>query len=190
MIGCIDIGHTGISPGLDPGAVGSTGLKEADVVLKVGNFLREYLLNKFGVKTFLTRESDDGSIDELWTRVAMAEENGADFLISLHCNAHDNPAANGFEIWTWIGQDESDELAEYIFYALEVSFPNLNGRSDTSDGDSDKEAKFGVLRGEMPSVLVEMAFITNPQEEELLASEDGQRKFAEAIGNGIMSWIG
>lgn len=190
MIGCIDIGHTGVAPGLDPGAVGPSGTKEADVVLKVGKFLREYLFNNFGIKSFLTRENDDGSIDELWTRVAMAEENGADFLVSLHCNAHDNPAANGYEVWTWIVQDESDELAEYIFSALEFNFPDLNGRSDTSDGDSDKEAKFGVLRGEIPSVLVELAFITNPNEEALLNSEAGQLKFAEAIGSGIKSWIG
>ena len=185
----IDPGHTGTSPGLDPGAMGHGGTAEADVVLKVSNYLRDFLSTR-GIESMLSREADDGSIDELWTRVAKAEEYGVDIFISLHCNAHDNFQAHGYEIWTWPGQDESDSLADSIFSAIEAFFPALNGRVDTSDGDVDKEAKFGVLRGDMPSVLVELAFITNPTEEALLASEDGQKKFAEAIGNGILAWIG
>ena len=183
----VDPGHTGILPGLDPGAVGPSGIKEADIVLKVSNFLREFLFLN-GIESMLSRETDDGSVDELWTRVKMAENYGADILVSIHCNAFSDPEANGYEVWTWPGQDESDFLADCVFEAVEAFFPDLDGRVDTSDGDVDKEAKFGVLRGDMPSVLVELAFITNPAEESLLASAEGQKKFAEAIGNGIMSW--
>lgn len=176
----IDPGHTGILPGLDPGAVGHGGTAEADVVLKVANYLREFLFLN-GIESMLSRETDDGSVDELWTRVKMAENYGADILVSIHCNAFSDPEANGYEVWTWPGCDT--ELANFVLDSIKYSFPNLTNRGR-------KEAKFGVLRGEMPSVLVELAFITNPSEESLLNSEAGQKKFAEAIASGIKSWIG
>lgn len=174
---CIDIGHTGICAGCDPGAVGHAGTKEADIVLKVGKLIKEKLSNECNV--MLTRETDDLSIDELWTRVKMAEDFSADLFISLHCNAAESMQAHGYEVFIYTGDTASVPLAQFVYSSIEKAFPEMDGRGI-------KEARFGVLNGEFPSILVEMAFITNVNEEAILASAEGQEQFAEAIARGIL----
>lgn len=176
----LDIGHTGIAPGFDPGAVGHGGTKEAEIVLKVGKKLKEKL-SEFNV--LLTREQDDASIDELWTRVKMAEDFSADLFISLHCNAAEAMQAHGFEAWIYPEDKVSVPLAEKVLEAFESKFPAMTNRGL-------KEARFGVLKGEFPSVLIELAFITNPVEEAFLASDAEQENMAQAIAEGIKEWIG
>lgn len=175
----IDIGHTGSCAGCDPGAIGHGGTKEADIVLKVGKKLRDYLQDSFNI--LLTRETDDPSIDELWTRVKKAEDFSADLFVSLHCNAHTTMQAHGYEVWMYPNDVASFDLAECVYESFGNYFPDMEGRGV-------KEAAFGVLKGEFPSILIELAFITNPTEEALLNSEFEQNRMAEAIGRGIIKW--
>jgi hypothetical protein len=68
--------------------------------------------------------------------------------------------------------------------------PNVPVRKDLPDGDSDKEANFYVLRKtDMPAVLVELAFISNPQEEKLLASTEFQDAAAGSIAAAVKSYF-
>jgi N-acetylmuramoyl-L-alanine amidase len=68
-------------------------------------------------------------------------------------------------------------------------FPTLPVRGDWSDGDVDKEAGLYVLNNtDAPAVLVELAFISNPKEEAILASDEGKRMFAAAIARGVTDW--
>ena len=120
----------------------------------------------------------------------MAQEWGADILVSVHCNSFSDPEAHGTEIWTTRGQDESDRLATAIFDEIRNNFPQLWARTDTSDGDDDKEAGFAVLKGGMPSTLVELAFISNPEEELMLSNPTYQKLFGYAIATGIQRYAG
>lgn len=180
----LDPGHTGQS---DPGAVGHGGTTEAVVNLAVAQKLRDILVGQ-GHEVKLSREGPDDSVDDLYIRVAMAEEFAADCFISIHCNAFSDYRAHGFEIWTLRGQDESDVLADFIAISVQAQMPMLHIRADYSDGDVDKEAGFAVLKGNMPSVLIELAFISNPVEEGILADPFQQQRFAEAIADGIVNW--
>ena len=97
--------------------------------------------------------------------------------------------ANGFEIYTTPGRDHSDQLATAIFEAWSRMFPHQRRRTDTSDGDPDKEANYLVLREcRVPAVLVEMAFISNPQEEAFLRSAANHDAMAAAVADGIEAW--
>ena len=180
----IDPGHGG----QDPGAVGLTGVREKDVTLVVSLKLAD-ILQSAGAEVRLTREDD--SEPSLAGRVAISNAFGSAVFISLHANAFSNPAAEGLEVWTSRGQTESDPLAESIANALQAAFPDMVFRSDISDGDQDKESNFYVLRWtDAPAVLVEMGFITNPTEEELLASADYQARVARAIAEGLAGHLG
>jgi N-acetylmuramoyl-L-alanine amidase len=90
----IDAGHGG----KDPGALGKRS-KEKDIALaialKTGNYIKKYLPD---VKVIFTR-SDDRFIP-LHQRADIANKNSADFFISIHCNANNNPAASGSETYT------------------------------------------------------------------------------------------
>lgn len=185
----IDPGHGGY----DSGAVGSSGLREKDINLPVALKLAA-ILRSAGVEIRLTRETDTvpwTAKTDLAERVRIANEWGADIFISVHANAATSPLAKGMEVWTTVGQTAADPIAESIANALISGFPELVFRSDLSDGDKDKEANFYVLRWtNAPAVLVELAFISNPQEEELLRSPDYQDKATWAIAKGITDYLG
>lgn len=184
----IDPGHGGP----DSGAVGPSGLKEKDVNLAVTKRLAEYLSPVAEVK--LTRTDDrrlgaDENAD-LQARVAIAEQFRADIFISIHCNSGAS-TANGMEAFTTPGQGSADPIAEEIIRAWEKEFPGMKVRKDLTDGDSDKEAKFYVIRNTtMPAVLVELAFISNPAEEKLLRDPTWQDRAARAIAQGIANYTG
>lgn len=185
----IDPGHGGP----DSGAVGPSGLKEKDVVLPVALALAK-ILRSAGAEVKLTRETDDvpGTPEtDLAERVRISNDWPAAVFISIHANAFTSPQAKGMEVWTSRGQTAADPIAESIANALQAAFPDLVFRSDLSDGDQDKEANFYVLRWtDAPAVLVELAFITNPDEEALLIRPDFQAKAARAIAEGLAATLG
>ena len=183
---CLDPGHDGV---VDPGAVGQGGTMESDVALAVCQYAKAFL-EANGHEVMLTRSAPDADVNELYVRTAMAQEWGAELFVSIHCNAFSDPDAHGFEVWTTRGQDDSDALATALFETIESNFPQLSGRKDTSDGDVDKEAGFAVLKGGMPSALVELAFISNPEEELILRDPDYQKLFGLAISTGIQRYAG
>lgn len=185
-----DPGHGG----RDPGAIGPNGLQEKTVNLAVAKKLSEYLSSAFEVK--LTRDTDIhlGATQkaDLQARTDKANSWKADAFVSIHCNSSENKAAHGCEVYTTRGNTAADALAESIIKALEAEFSaEMFFRKDYSDGDADKEAGFAVLtQTNMPAVLVELAFISNPLEEALLGKVDYQARAAKAIALGIANYFG
>ena len=180
MIICLDPGHGGPAA---PGAIGPTGLREADVALQIAKYVRRGLLDS-GHEVVCTRSSDVGVslVDRCW----IASNAFADLLLSIHCNAFSNPSAHGAETWTSRGQTAADPIAERLFTSIAESFPRLTMRFDKSDGDYDKEAGFVVLtQSTMAAVLVEVAFISNPLEERWLRDIGWRMRMAGALVSGI-----
>lgn len=169
--------------GVDPGAVGVNGLQEADVTRSIGDFLNQEL-QSLGYDTVVCQKD---SLADICTE---ANDWQADLFVSIHCNAANNRQAYGSEIWTYYGESLSDKAATEIMNSLSYSFPDFYIRSDFSDGDVDKEANFYVLKNTaMPAVLLEVAFISNPYEEQFLASKANQQYIAIAIADGISNFF-
>lgn len=185
----IDPGHG--AP--DPGARGRIA-NEADINLDVAIELSKILSN-MGIVAPLTRSGpkrihrDNRNVD-LSSRSGMANRLKADAFISIHCNGAVSPEANGFEIYTTPGQNRSDSLATAIFESWQKTFPSQRKRTDYKDNDPDKEANLKVLReAYCPAVLVELGFITNPQEERFLIDRHNQHVMALAIAAGIENFL-
>ena len=171
----LDPGHGG----KDPGAIGPSGLHEAAVALDVAERTMRFL-TAAGHEVFLSRTQNSVTL-ELGERAQMANQWGADLFISIHCNAAENPNAEGFEVWTTKGQTEADKVAQAVFASFGRAFPAATGRKDLSDGDNDKEAQFAVLRlTKAPAILVETGFIMHPQTETAAAG---------AIAGGVTHWL-
>ena len=187
----IDPGHYG----WDSGAVGPAGTYERDITMAVARQVVT-LLQQAGQDVRLAREPGqlkvvDSLNNDLYTRVVQANQWPADIFVSIHCNAFTDPSAHGMEVYTTPGQGPSDQLATAVIEEMAAEFPELTLRADQSDGDRDKESNFYVIRKtSMPAILVEMAFISNPTEEQLLVSPSGQYRFAQAIARGILKYIG
>lgn len=172
----IDPGHGGS----DPGAVGPNGLKEAHVNLAVALKLAK-MLQKAGLEVKLTRTSDTSL--ELKPRCDMANAWKADYFISIHCNAAANAQAQGTETYCLQLGGKGEILAK----AVQAELVAATGRANRGV----KTANYYVLRKtKMPAVLVELAFISNAEEERLLGNPDYQEKCATAIARGIGKVIG
>lgn len=175
----IDAGHGGS----DSGAVGPTGLTEKEVALAVA-LQTEKILKKQGVKVVMTRRTDidvaspgASNVGELQARVSKIPAQ-ANLFISIHCNAFSNPKSNGMETYYYGGSKEGQRLAKLLNEEL-AKFGGLNNRGV-------KAANFYVIkRSSCPASLIELAFITNPEEEKLLADEKYQKKIAGAIANAV-----
>lgn len=208
----IDPGHGGE----EDGAVGSSGLKEKDLVLDLSQRLRD-LLQRGGLSVILTRDSDQ-SLD-LPLRTALANHMRADLFISIHANFSGRSAARGAETYflSWDGEDEeADSLArregglpalpggtpsERIDLVLwEMAQAEHLGRSsrlaEHIQGEMNalagipsrgvKQAPFRVLVGAaMPAVLVEVGFLSNAEEEALLAGSDYRDRVAAALAAAV-----
>ena len=130
----------------------------------------------------------------LRTRVNRANHLAAQYpnhqclLISVHANAG---GGKGFEVYTSRGQTTSDTIADHIAHAFTQVFPNKPLRSDYSDGDSDKERGFYMLRKtRMAAVLTENFFMDNESECCLiLMSPIGRQKIIDYHVKGILEWV-
>jgi len=190
-LACIDYGHGGY----DSGALGINGTQEKNINMSVGFKVANYLKSA-GIDVCFTRDSDKVSwpsnlSQDLVKRMQIANGYNPDVFVSLHCNSCNNSTARGFEIFTTPGQNYSDILATKIHSKVKATFPNLIYREDLSDGDPDKEAKFYVIKyAKCPATLIEMLFISNPEEEKMLNDPEFQDKMAFAIAQGIGDFLG
>lgn len=163
----IDVGHGG----KDVGNI-SNGLTEKDLLLDIAQKLKSIDQNP-NLEIILTRNSDKAI--SLKQRTALINSLDADLMLSLHLNAHSKPEKSGMEIFTspknkmFTG---SNEMAAHLKRSLSTDYAVAEI----------KNANFMVLRDtDCPAVLLEMGFMTNPKERELLNSEKGREKLAAAI---------
>ncbi|MBD3886279.1 N-acetylmuramoyl-L-alanine amidase [Phormidium tenue FACHB-886] len=182
---CIDPGHGGN----DSGASGPTGVREKDVTLAVALHLQTLLLPR-GARVVLTRTADTSvaapnasDYEELSARADIANQANANFFLSIHCNSYEQATAHGVETYCYPGSTRGYQLANTV----QKQLVTLLG---TNEDRGVKEAKFAVLNyTDMPAILVELAFISNPTQEYMLADLDKQKSFAEAILAGIEDYI-
>lgn len=176
----LDAGHGGS----DSGAIGPNGLKEKDVTFAVTNKVKA-ILNRSGAKVVMTRASDRdvygvnaSDSQELQARVDAGRRSGAELFLSIHANSFTKPAAHGTATYYYAKTARDGMLAK----ALQKGMVEAGGRYDRGT----VEANFYVVkRSNMPAALVELAFISNPEEERLLGSDDFQQKLAEGICKGL-----
>lgn len=172
----IDPGHGG----KDPGAVGPSGIKEANINLQVALMVAEKL-QKAGLSVKLTRTTD--TFVDLQPRCDIANSFNADYFVSIHCNSAGTPEARGTETYCYKLGGKGEVLAK----AIQAELIAATGRVNRGV----KTANYYVLRRtNMPAVLTELAFISNHEEERLLGSPDYQEKCATAIARGIGKVIG
>ena len=226
IIVALDPGHGGE----DPGATGPSGLREKDVVLKIGHLLRERIndsrIGGSPMRAFMTRDAD--FFVPLATRVDKARRVQADLFISIHADAFTTPAARGASVFALSERGASSTAARWLAnkenQADLVGGLNVGGMQDqhvqrmlldmsttAQIKDSLKlgtsllgeigsmaklhkgkveQAGFAVLKApDIPSVLVETAFISNPEEEARLRSSAYQEQLADALMTGIRKYF-
>ena len=182
----LDPGHGGS----DPGAIGPTGLQEKQVTLPIAEYLKSILEAK-GAKVILTRTTDvdvygphASGVDELQARVNVANGNQADAFISIHINSFSNPNVGGIATYYFDGSDQSKKLDSSVQEQI-AEHSGFNGDRGIQPGN------LYVLRHSlMPSILVELGFISNPKEEGHLKESETQKDFANELAKGLELYFG
>jgi|LSQX01.1.fsa_nt_gb N-acetylmuramoyl-L-alanine amidase len=176
MLVAVDAGHGWAEGRGDPGAVGASGLMEADVTLIAALAMADHLL-ELGHEVVLTRSSR--AFVSLQERTAIANAAKARVFVSIHCNAAASPTAHGSETLYYPTSPNGQALAKRLQWAL----VEAGGRRDRG---IKPRSDLHVLRATiMPAALVELAFITNPEEEYLLSSEQWISEVARALAEAV-----
>lgn len=171
----LDAGHGG----KDPGANRDDAI-EKEITLEVAKMTKT-LLEESDYKVGMTRDGDD--YIELGNRSKIANERNAKVFVSIHCNSSDDDEGKGIETYYTEQKGLEDEiLAEMIQESL-IKQTDANDRGI-------KVANYTVIvRSSMPAVLVEVGFLTDTEENELLQNEEYQGKLAKGISEGIKNYL-
>lgn len=180
----IDQGH---NPGGVNGGAEGLGLVEQDITYQVGKYLESLLNNTPGYEARVSRPTETTILgtdvsSSLRARVDAANSWGADYFISIHCNANENPTYNGTEVYVYTEISRSYPLGESILTQIVAELGTKN------NGMFVRPTLYVLRRTYMPSLLVELAYITNPSDAEKL--KNNQFEFAQAIYDGIRIQLG
>ncbi len=172
----VDPGHGGT----DPGASGN-GLVEKELALDISKRLQTKLLSA-GSEVLMTRTTNK-YYPTLSERVKLANDSQADAFISIHMNAY-TPSAEGTE--TYWNSSYSSAESEALASSIQKEMLQELGTRDRGV----KQANFQVIKyTKIPSVLVEVAFVTNSGDAELLADSTFREKAATAIYQGTLNYF-
>jgi len=174
----LDAGHGGH----DSGAVGNNKVYEKNVVLDVTKRLQQ-LLEQAGAKVVLTRNND--TFIPLNERPNIALKNYGEMFISLHTNSFGDSSALGTE--TFYSNKISTNLKEELSLAKYINNEIVKNANMVDRGV--KYRDYAVIRSiEMPAILVELGFLSNPSDYAKLTSSEYLQIFAQSIYNGIESY--
>ena len=184
----IDPGHGGS----DSGAIGPTGIMEKSITMRVSRELKR-LLEAEGATVILTRTGDTEvsekgasatSVEELQARCDVANKAKADIFLSIHADAFTNREVKGTTAYYYAqGTKQSKLLADSVRTALIDAIGTVDRGTQSCNF-------YVVKHTDMPAILVEISFISNPDEEKMMNSETGIKKIAQGIADGIADYFG
>lgn len=170
----IDAGHGG----KDSGTISNTGIMEKTLTLRTARLLKEKLQAQ-GANVVLTRSSD--RYVSLSERVQTAYRYRADAFISIHYDSAKDQHAKGATVYYY------DMFSDYL---LALSLERPFSRMMTIPFRGVSFGNYYVLReNELPSVLVELGYLSNPAEASIVAAEHYQQEAANAIVNGLRNYF-
>ena len=179
----IDQGHNPQSP--NAGAEGN-GLREQDIVFRIGILLADLLRANPAFEVRLSRptaETQIGSSNSTSLRLRVEDANswGADYFLSLHTNASEIESATGCEAFAFSRNSPAFALGEDILVSLSES-TGLRNR-----GMQVRSGLYVLRKTTMPSILIELGFITNPRDAELMSGSP--QLFSDGIYRGILNYF-
>ena len=193
----LDPGHGGI----DPGAHHNGMITEKEVVLDVGLELRR-LLEQAGAEVIMTRESDQDVSHhipgsplprhrrDLQGRAKIINQAGAALFISIHINSVDDPDVRGAIAFYSKSRPENKLLADIVQKNIN-SVVDLNTRPGQLMHRHPKETvDYYILNeAEIPGIILEMGFMTSPDDRELIRRQSYRKKLAQAVFLGIVEYV-
>lgn len=178
--------------GDDPGKIGINKEKEKDINLKIAKKLKK-LLEKEGIKVVMTRTDDAGlyqpssdnkKVEDMRRRCEIISRAKPVFTVSIHQNSYPEESIKGAQVFYYGQSQEGKKLAETLQKSLVAQLDPQNHREAKAN-----ESYYLLKKTKSPTVIVECGFLSNSKEAGLLATEEYQKKVAEAVKTGIMDCL-
>lgn len=187
----IDAGHGGV----DGGASSKQGVIEKDINLAISLLLRDYL-QQAGAVVVMTREIDQDLADanlkgyskrksqDMKRRVELIMEKRPDLLVSIHMNSIPSNRWSGAQTFYQTDRPDNERLAKFIQEEIRRNLENTDRVAKPDDRNL-----YLLRMVKVPSALIEVGFLSHPDESRMLADRDYQTKVAASIYKGILRYI-
>lgn len=184
----LDAGHGG----KDSGTIAADGTLEKDINLQIVLNLYDFIMF-CGINCLTIRNSDeeyypsgsDRGRSDLYNRLDFVNDVDNSILVSIHQNQFEDISQCGMQIWYTANEPTSKLLADDI---LEISKNFLQPNNERKNKVSDS-SYYILYNASVPSVMVECGFMSNPEENDKLKSNECQKQLAFSITMGINSYL-
>lgn len=172
------------------GATGiSTGQTEYELNLKVALLLQKKLQNK-GYTVIMTRTTNEVDISNK-ERAEIANNANADAFIRIHANSSDNQSIKGIltlcqtlnNKYNGYLSEQNCELSKLVLDKM------VNKTGGINKGVTQTDTMSGINWSSVPTTIIEMGFLSNPEEDKLLSTSEYQEKIADGIVEGIEAFL-
>ena len=183
----LDPGHGGF----DPRKVGTAGTIEKDINLAISLKLKEILV-KSGYTVTMTRQKDEAlceqnasrkKVSDLNARLDLIQKEEPELTVSIHQNSY-SAGTKGAQVFYYSQSEDGHRLARVLQETLKEEIGDGNHRVEKAN-----DSYYMLKKSQGPFVIVECGFLSNPEEEKLLNSEDYQKKMAKALAEGIEKFL-
>lgn len=183
----IDAGHGGS----DPGKVGAGDILEKEINLAIAKKV-ETQLKKEKIKVIMTREEDQmltGDADsgskaqDMKERVELINRELPQIAVSIHQNSYQDASVHGAQVFYYSSSQEGERAAGIMQNSL-LAFDADNTRQPKAN-----DTYYLLRRTQVPTIIVECGFLSNPEEAKNLCLDEYQEKVAQAICQGILEFI-
>lgn len=178
----IDAGHGGF----DPGKVGYEDVYEKDINFKIAQKLKSYF-EQSGASVIMTRQSQDAIAstknDDMRQRKEIINKSKADLVISIHQNSFEDKSVCGPQVF-YYDSEKSENIAKNIQAEMNLELSPKKQRSASVN-----DSYYILKETNIPSVIVECGFLSNPEECKLLSTDEYQDKVAWSIYVGTINYL-
>lgn len=177
----VDPGHGGE----DPGKVGTNDVLEKDLNLQIAKKVKK-LLEEAGIKIVMTRTNDkvpDAKKEDLNQRVQLINETKPTLALCIHQNSYPDEKIKGAQVFYHTTTAEAEDIASIVQEQLRTVDPTNTRQIKEND------TYFMLKNTQVPTIIVECGFLTNPEEAAKLTQEEYQDQLAQAICEGVVKWI-
>ena len=177
----VDPGHGGE----DPGKVGINDVLEKDLNLQIAKKVKK-LLEEAGIKIVMTRTNDkvpDAKKEDLNQRVQLINDTKPKLALCIHQNSYPDAKIKGAQVFYHTITPEAEDVATIVQEQLRTVDPTNTRQIKEND------TYFMLKNTQVPTIIVECGFLTNPDEAAKLTQEDYQDKLAQAICEGVVKWL-
>lgn len=183
----IDAGHGGS----DPGKVGVNDALEKDINLEIARKLKK-LLEKKGIHVIMTRKEDKAleggqrgsqKVQDMRERVKLINKNRPELAVSIHQNSFHQADVHGAQVFYFKHSAEGEKYAGIMQEVLRTV-----DQGNTKQPKAD-DTYYLLKKTEIPIIIIECGFLSNPEEAEKLTTKEYQKEMAQAIADGITACL-